>query len=954
MLHIKIIISKRIRLFLANAEALFAQSFPLWCMGFLVLIQACDDGKMKGWHWETITATGAPTARHEAGLVAYKDKILLMGGRRINPTDEFDTKTNTWTAKSPTPIELHHFQPVVVGDAVYLVGAMTGQWPNEKPLDRVIVYYPDKDTYVYSHEIPEHRRRGGAGVVYHNKKIYILGGITNGHMDGYQSWLDEYDPETGEWRVLPDAPDTRDHFQAVVANNKLYAFAGRRTSKRTEQDMALTNSYGNTYDFATGQWEKVTQNMAIPTERAGNAAFSWNNEIVIGGGESLAHESAHKEVEVYNAETGTWHNWPSLLEGRHGSGFAVVGDYVYTASGSGNRGGGPELTSIERLRLPTVSQGNAKESADIETVVYKQWHTFSLPFEGPETSETAKDNPFLNYRLSTTFKHADTTYTIRGFYAADGNAAETGADKGNIWKVRFTPDRIGEWKYAAVLHHEDSIALKSDLTKGTTIKMPNNEGVFYVTNSDRDGVDFRAKGRLHAFKGYYRFQGTEQYWMKGGTNSPENLLGYVDFDDTYRMQASSREGEASTTEEIHKYMAHRNDWKTGDPSWQNGKGKSLIGALNYLASKGMNSAYFLTMNILGDGKDVWPYVDPTDVTRFDVSKLAQWEIVFQHMQTKGILLHMVLQETENETMLDHGNTGAMRQLYFNEMITRFGHHLALNWNLGEENGPASWTPIGQNDRQRKDMAKYIKETDPYKHPVLLHTHSHDPLRKDILDSISGYQYLDGLSLQQDKREMASVVVDTWKRKSQEKGHPWLITMDEIGMWHTAALTDVEDPDHNTLRQYALWGTLLSGAAGVEWYFGARHPHNDLTSEDWRQRDRLWELTKHAIGFFTEHLPYWEMKPSHEKVNIKEAYCFMKEEQVYALYLPKVIGATLDLRHIKGEFEIRWFDPLNGGELQRGSLTSVKAGRVVALGNPPIRTISSDYKDWVCLVKRVTD
>jgi len=50
---------------------------------------------------------------------------------------------------------------------------------------------------------------------------------------------------------------------------------------------------------------------------------------------------------------------------------------------------------------------------------------------------------------------------------------------------------------------------------------------------------------------------------------------------------------------------------------------------------------------MGDGKDVWPYISPDDFSRFDVSKLAQWEVLFQHAQSKGILLHVVLQETEN-------------------------------------------------------------------------------------------------------------------------------------------------------------------------------------------------------------------------------------------------------------------------------------------------------------------
>ncbi len=914
----------------------------------LVVFVGCTETPIEYSQWETVSANGQPTARHEAGLVGYKDRIVLMGGRRMNPTDVFDTRTNTWTAKAVPPIEIHHFQPVVVGNAIYIIGAMTGEWPNEKPLDRVLKYYPERDEYVLGHKIPEHRRRGGAGAVYYNNKIYLVGGITNGHMDGYKPWLDMYDPKTGSWEVLPDAPDTRDHFQAVVAHHKLYAFAGRRTSKRTDQDMSLTKQYGNVFDFKSLKWETVTQNLAIPTQRAGNAAFSWNNEIIIGGGESAIQKESHNEVEAYNFSTKTWSKWPYLNQGRHGTGFAIAGNYVYIASGSGNRGGGPELTSLERLKLPRAPRKEIFEQVS-SIPVYNKWHTITKVFEGPETSELANDNPFLNYSLSVQFKHKDTAYTIRGFYATDGNAAETGAKNGNIWKVKFTPDRLGEWHYSAVLHHADSIALKDDLRNGDIVSINNDKGRFIIAESDKDGKDFRANGRLEVYKGYFRHIGSKKYWLKGGANSPENLLGYVDFDDTYRIQSSNKEGEASTTQEIHKYSNHLKDWKTGDPTWKNGKGKSLIGAINYLASKDMNAVYFLTMNILGDGKDVWPYVTPEDFTRFDVSKLEQWEIVFQHMQAKGVLLHVVLQETENETLLDNGYTGPLRQLYFRELIARFGHHLGLVWNLGEENGPASWSPVGQNDHQRKMMAKFIKETDPYKHPVLLHTHSHDPLRSKILDSILGFTYLDGLSLQQDKREQASDVVETWKKKSKEKGQGWLITMDEIGLWHTAALTDSADKNHTTLRHYVLWGTLLSGAAGVEWYFGAKHPHNDLNSEDWRQRNKLWELTNHAKTFFENHLPYWQMQPEHTLVNRTAAYCMRKPGEVYAVYLPDTEQATIDLRATTGEFKVQWYDPLNGGALHPGTVQTVQGGKITSLGNPPQRNVDGDQKDWVCLI-----
>ena len=47
----------------------------------------------------------------------------------------------------------------------------------------------------------------------------------------------------------------------------------------------------------------------------------------------------------------------------------------------------------------------------------------------------------------------------------------------------------------------------------------------------------------------------------------------------------------------------------GDPTWGDGKGKAIIGAVNYLASKGMNAVSFLTFNIEGDDRNVFLYTD---------------------------------------------------------------------------------------------------------------------------------------------------------------------------------------------------------------------------------------------------------------------------------------------------------------------------------------------------------
>jgi len=138
---------------------------------------------------------------------------------------------------------------------------------------------------------------------------------------------------------------------------------------------------------------------------------------------------------------------------------------------------------------------------------------------------------------------------------------------------------------------------------------------------------------------------------------------------------------------LHHYEPHARDFKPGDPTWQNGKGRNIIGALNYLASKGGDSVYFLTYNIDGgDGKDTWMWTTPEVRDRYDCSKLDQWEIVFSHMDKLGIQLHVITQEAENDRKLGGSpDLNPVRKLYYRELVARFSHHLAVLWNLGEEN-----------------------------------------------------------------------------------------------------------------------------------------------------------------------------------------------------------------------------------------------------------------------------
>ena len=76
----------------------------------------------------------------------------------------------------------------------------------------------------------------------------------------------------------------------------------------------------------------------------------------------------------------------------------------------------------------------------------------------------------------------------------------------------------------------------------------------------------------------------------------------------------------------------------------------------------------MVMNVAGDGDNVWPWISPNNRIRYDVSKLDQWDFVFTHMDKLGMAMNFFTQETENDTLLNHGDLGLERMLYYKEMV----------------------------------------------------------------------------------------------------------------------------------------------------------------------------------------------------------------------------------------------------------------------------------------------
>jgi Domain of unknown function (DUF5060) len=493
-----------------------------------------------------------------------------------------------------------------------------------------------------------------------------------------------------------------------------------------------------------------------------------------------------------------------LLDGSTGNipDLLMVGYHsvVITATGWFGLQMGPSVTvrwivsdDTAPIPGPTVAT-SPTPAARVEVVgELRVWHKITLVFrDGPFTSETATPNPFTDYRLDVVFRSSTevVVMTVAAYYAADGNAADTSANSGGVWHCHFAPPTVGTWKWQASFRIGTNIAMASPgNVTGTAVRPIDGAfGSFDVLPSNKTGVDLRGKGLLQYIPGkhHLQFAGTGEWFLKAGADSPENFLAYEDFDNTPDIGGRRK-----------SWSPHVRDYVIGEPTWSGGKGKGIIGAINYLSAQGMRAVSFLTMNIGGDDENVYPYIGSTWRLRFDVSKLAQWEIVFEHANTKGMFLHFKTQETENDQLLDFGALGNERKLYYRELIARFGHHLALNWNIGEE---STNTVV-----QRKAFADWFKALDPYKHPVVIHTYPDE--QSLVYGPLYGYPSYDGSSLQSDATD---VFRDTLARvkESAASGRTWVVSNDEQGTAETGVVPDTVDPNHDNIRREVLWGNLM--------------------------------------------------------------------------------------------------------------------------------------------------
>jgi len=646
---------------------------------------------------------------------------------------------------------------------------------------------------------------------------------------------------------------------------------------------------------------------------------------------NLTGTQTHQQTEsvapfaLFGDQDGDFDPWDT-------GGLPNPGQYQLTAQthSESNGGGnpGPELSISFSVVLGGAEPPGSDGDASVEiTGPLQRWHRVTVQQDALAASETSSPNPFLDFRFDIIFSAPDgREFRVPGYFAGDGN----GGGAGTKWRAHIAPDMVGEWNYLISFRGGDKVAVSLDENAGSPITPYDGvTGSFTVSESTAMLPDFRAP-QLGLIKNrggsYLTFAGGDVF-LKGGPDIPENILGYEGFDNTPNAG--------------HSFTTHIDDWNPGDPDWNNGAGRGLIGALNFISGLGANSIYFLPMNIGGDGNDTFPTIAEFNKTRYDLSKLAQWEVVFEHAQSKGIWLHFVLAETEpgNENYHDNGQLGPERKLFYRMLLALFGHHNGIQFNIGEENDYGT--------EKREQFAAYLKAQDMYDHPVTTHTNNgqYDQFYGPLL----GNDDFDITSFQGgNSRSGMFDLIMAWKEDSRQTGTPWVISFDEPQKIENNLSQGVGYP-HG--RRDKMWPVYMAGGGGFEWYVqedGGGHSLDQRIDDFGIMREAL-TWTGHAIEFF-RLLPLTEMKANRDQANSSlggNTYILSVPGNVYALYNDRNGGPIeLDLTEASPgvTFQVSWFNPRNG-EMLVGDVATVTGGAVVDLGSAP----NQIDEDWAVLV-----
>lgn len=389
-----------------------------------------------------------------------------------------------------------------------------------------------------------------------------------------------------------------------------------------------------------------------------------------------------------------------------------------------------------------------------------------------------------------------------------------GGQQGNIWKIRFMPDEVGRWLV---------VWTWSDGTPG--------DGFYFdVVPSTNPGFL-----RVDPDRPYYvMHDGGDHFYWNGDTE-------WTFLSDEHTQQ------------ERFSAIAHLDEYR-------------------------VNNLLMIMVN--EDNTEIYPWLGPRsaiDRTRFDLSKMHDWEEVVEECDARGIIADLWFYSDDSVNLIPPAG-GSYEDLLFRYLITRFAGFQNVTWNLAlefQEYRSSSWV---------EQRAAFVREHDPWQRLLAVH-------QVPGYYAFHGNEDLDHTSLQiWDTADVLHDVVLAERAEAEESGRKLPIFIEEFFIEGL----DNHMGDFERFRQ-GIWTIALAGgglkAASMGWLAGTEYPEAEH-----------FELAR-IHQEFMERIPFWTMDPSDELVT--NGYAMADPGEEYVVYLPHGGDVSVNVQGAVELLDVEW-------------------------------------------------
>jgi Kelch motif len=281
---------------------------------FLLLVSAIvivEPVNCSGDFW--ITKKPIPVAMNVYGLAVVNNQIFAFGvdANQKALTYSYNPATDTWIMKKPMPTSREYCIVVAYQDKIYIIGGILGYNHSGAQILTGVneMYDPAADNWTIKASMPT-LRTSMDGILL-NGKIYVPSGLV-GNVPGpsLTNVTEVYDPSTDNWTTAAPIPTSVFHYASASIGNKIYVVGGETKAGFT--------SINQIFDTDTNSWSLGKPLPTLTVQAVGSATTGVNSPegvYVIGG----RLNGPINTTQIYDTAKDDW---------TYGAPFPSTHDYV--------------------------------------------------------------------------------------------------------------------------------------------------------------------------------------------------------------------------------------------------------------------------------------------------------------------------------------------------------------------------------------------------------------------------------------------------------------------------------------------------------------------------------------------------------------------------------------------------------------------------------------------------